>query len=235
MATFVIVHGGWGGGWEWREVAASLRARGHDAFAPTLTGLGERAHLAHPGVDLETHLQDVVNVLRFEDLWQVVLVGHSYGGMVITGVADRAPEHLANLVYLDAFVPSDWQAAFHLLPSAMRARFDERTRVEGEGWRVPPPAFVDDDPAIAAWARGRYGPQPVRTLQQPLRLTASAASALPRTFVSCTDKVAGEDLFAPFAEQARRGDEWAYRELPTVHDAQMTMPREVADLLLSLG
>lgn len=107
MTTFVLVHGAWLGGWAWKHVTPRLRMAGHEVFAPTLTGLGERVHLAHPGVGLETHIQDVVNVLVFEDLQQVTLVGHSYGGIVITSVADRTPERLAQLVYLDAFVPED--------------------------------------------------------------------------------------------------------------------------------
>src|SRR5713101_4428932 len=110
MATFVLVQGGWVGGWYWKRVTPLLSAAGHEVFAPTLTGLGERAHLAAPDIGLETHIQDVLGVLTYEDLSNVVLVGHSYGGMVITGVAERAPERLAHLVYFDAFVPTDGQA-----------------------------------------------------------------------------------------------------------------------------
>ena len=107
MATFVLVHGGWAGGWQWREVASLLRAAGHDVFTPTLTGLGERVHLASPDVGLDTHIQDILMVLEYEELRDVILVGYSYSGMVITGVAERAPERLAHLVYLDAYVPRE--------------------------------------------------------------------------------------------------------------------------------
>ena len=157
MATFVIVHGAFGGGWQWREVAALLRARGHDVFTPSLTGHGERVHLATPETGLETHIQDILNVLRYEDLHRVVLACQSYGGMVVTGVADRMPERLAHLVYLNALVPEDGQAAFDLLPPAMRQRFEEAARTAGEGWRIPVPP-LEDDPRIAAFARGRHVP-----------------------------------------------------------------------------
>src|SRR5687768_18076653 len=116
MATFVLVHGAFVGGWCWRWVAPYLRGAGHDVYCPTLTGSGERVHLASPRVDLATHVEDVVNVLHYEDLRGVVLVGHSYGGMVITGAAERVSERLARLVYLDAFVPQDGQALADLLP-----------------------------------------------------------------------------------------------------------------------
>ena len=123
MATFVIVHGAWSGGHAWRWVRPRLRAAGHEVFTPALTGLGERSHLASAQVDLDTHIQDVLGVLEFEDLDQVVLVGHSSGGMVITGVADRAPQRLAQLVYLDAEVPADGQSEFDLLPLEERAGY----------------------------------------------------------------------------------------------------------------
>ena len=108
--TYVLVHGAWGGGWAWRDVADRLRARGHEAYRPTLTGLGERRHLATEDVGLDTHIEDVVNLLVFEQLHDVVLVGHSYGGMVISGVADRVPERIAYRIYIDAFVPEDGES-----------------------------------------------------------------------------------------------------------------------------
>src|ERR687885_315704 len=125
MATYVLVHGGWHGGWCWRKVVPLLRRHGHEVYTPTLTGLGERSHLAHPLVDLETHVTDVVNVLFYEDLREVILLGHSNGGTLITAVAERVPERLAHLVYLDAFVPEDGQASVHLAnfpPGALEAR-----------------------------------------------------------------------------------------------------------------
>src|SRR4029450_13175141 len=139
MTTYLLVHGGWVGGWIWNRVAPILRKAGHDVFTPTLTGLGERAHLANPDIDLATHIQDVVSVLEFEDLKRVVLVGHSYGGMVITGVAERTAERLNHLVYLDAFVPRDGQSVADLVSPELAASFEEGVRLSGDGWRIPPP------------------------------------------------------------------------------------------------
>ena len=134
MATFVLVHGAWAGGWYWKRVRPLLTAAGHDVFTPTLTGLGERAHLATPDIGLETHIRDVLGVLTYEDLSDVVLVGHSCGGIVITGVAERAPGRLAHLVYLDAYVPADGQSFLDLLVSPERAAmFREQARTEGDG------------------------------------------------------------------------------------------------------
>jgi pimeloyl-ACP methyl ester carboxylesterase len=231
MANFVIVHGAFGGGWQWREVAALLRAWGHDVFTPSLTGFAERVHLATPDTGLETHIRDILNVLRYEDLDRVVLACQSYGGMVVTGVADRAPEHLAHLVYLNALVPQDGQAAFDLLPPAMQQRFVEAARTAGEGWRIPVPP-LEDDPRIAAFARGRHVPSLLRMFAEPLRL--GTPPDLPRTFVWCTEDPAGlagvADLMRPFAERARREPGWQFRQLTSPPDAFMFEPRAVADL-----
>jgi pimeloyl-ACP methyl ester carboxylesterase len=152
VATFVIVHGAWSGGHAWRWLRPLLRAAGHEVFTPALTGLGERSHLANAQIDLDTHVLDVVGVLEYEDLLQALLVGHSYGGMVITGVADRVPERLAQLVYLDAEVPMDGQSEFDLLPPEERAVYQESARSKGQGWRILPP--------LAGAAAGRPGCEP---------------------------------------------------------------------------
>ena len=137
MATIVIVPGAWHGSWRWKEVRAALQAAGHAVYALTLTGLGERRHLATPDVGLDTHIQDVVNVLAYEDLRDVVLVGHSYGGMVITGVADRAPGRLTRLIYLDALLPHDGECVYDLFPPEVRASWEAQARRDGAGWRTP--------------------------------------------------------------------------------------------------
>ena len=190
MATFVIVHGAWSGGHAWRWLRPLLRAAGHEVFTPALTGLGERSHLASAQIDLEAHVRDVVGVLEYEDLLQVVLVGHSYGGMVITGVADRVPERLAQLVYLDAEVPLDGQGEFDLLAPEERAGYQESARSKGQGWRIPPPVPeplpAELDPNLR-WAMSRMVPQPLATFTQPLRLTNPAGPGVPRTYVLCTE------------------------------------------------
>ncbi len=238
MATFVLVHGAWHGGWCWRKVTPLLRAAGHEAYAPTLTGLGERAHLLSPAIDLDTHIQDVVNVLEYEELTDVILVGHSYAGAVIAGVADRAPARLAHLAYLDAFVPRAGEALFDLHPAPMREAMRARSDAEGGGWLLlPQPAtgpalFGITDPADLAWVRGKLGPQPRQPHEQPLRLSGAAGGALPHTFIHCTGKPPG-DPFAAMAQRAREAG-WGCAELPTGHDAMVTQPAELAALLATL-
>src|SRR5258705_7398602 len=138
MATFLIAHGAWSAAWAWKKMRPLMQARGHDVGIPTYTGLGERAHLANREIGLQTHIADVLGTLEFEDLHDVVLVGHSYGGMVATGVADRARARVRRLVYLDAFVPRDGQSLLDLLPADVRERMREAARSAGDGWRGPP-------------------------------------------------------------------------------------------------
>src|SRR5215475_10010202 len=134
--TFLVCHGAWGGGWSWKKMHPLMRTAGHRLVTPTCTGLGEREHLANPSIDLETHIQDMLNVIRYEDLRDIVLIGHSYGGMVATGVADRARDRIAQLIYLDAFVPRHGQSLFDLNAPARPGM--EASSKNGDGWRVPP-------------------------------------------------------------------------------------------------
>jgi pimeloyl-ACP methyl ester carboxylesterase len=228
MAIFVLVHGGWAGGWHWREVASLLRAAGHEVFTPTLTGLGERVHLATPDIGLDTHIQDILMVLEYEDLHAVILVGYSYSGMVITGVAERAPERLAQLVYLDAYVPRDGESLLDMLGPNAAAFIEQAALAYGDGWQIP------HDPPDAP----RRTPHPLKTGQQPVSLTNPAAAALPRTFIYCTqDKDAMGPVGLPItqaAERARSDGRWRYRELQTGHSPWETAPRELASLLLEV-
>ncbi len=232
MANIVIVHGAFGGGWEWRDVAALLRARGHAVYTPTLTGYGERVHLATPETGLETHMEDIVNVIRYEDLHEVVLACQSYGGMVVTGVADRIPERIAHLVYLNALVPEDGQSAFDLTPPAFRHRFEETVRTAGAGWRIPVPSF-ENDPQTAAFARGRYVATPLRPFSEPIRLGPPPAN-LPRTYIWCTEDQEGlvgvAELMRPFAEHAQHDSRWRFHQLTAIPDAYIHAPQIVADL-----
>jgi pimeloyl-ACP methyl ester carboxylesterase len=242
VATFVLVHGGWHGGWCWRDVAPRLRCAGHEVHTPTLTGLGERAHLLEllgTQLDLDTHVADVVGLLEYEDLRDAILVGHSYSGMVIAGAGDRVPDRVSQLIYLDAFVPAGGQSLFDLLAPERRARFEAGAREQGDGWRVPPlsPAALGViDEAQARWVAARLTPQPLRTFEQPIALAdPPEATSLPRTYVHCTDSPVASS-FAPFAARLRDAPGWRYHELATAHDAMVTQPREVADILLaSLG
>ena len=157
-------------------MASLLRAKGHEAFTPTLTGLGERVHLASPQIDLTTHIQDILGVIRYEELHEVILVGHSYGGMVITGVAEQIPDKLTRLVYLDAMVPQDGQSDLDVLGPALAAQFEARARSHGDGWRLPSPP--DASPKITA--------HPLKSLTQPLSVKNPVAARIPRTFITCT-------------------------------------------------
>ena len=174
MAMFVIVHGAWGGGFSWRKIRPLLAAKGHTVLTPTLTGLGERAHLASAAVDLDTHVSDVVAVLETEDLREVILLGHSYGGMVVTGVADRVPERLAHLAYLDAFAPRDGDSVMSLQPAENAKAMRERLV---DGWRLPPnPPAADTPEAERDWLAARRQDQPFATFTQSIRLTGAAAA-----------------------------------------------------------
>lgn len=235
MATFVLVHGARNGGWVWKFVTAHLRAAGHEVYSPTLTGLGERAHLLRPDINLDTHITDVVNVLEFEDLRDVVLVGHSYGGMVISGVAEQAVGRLAQLVFLDAYIPQDGQTGYDQLTPEDLVALLELVRTQGEGWLGPAPApgsLADRirDEVVRNWAEPRFRPHPMGTFAQPLRLQNSAAAALPRTYIYCTVMPG----FEREAAWVRSQPHWRYRELSTFHGAPLTAPRDLADLLLSL-
>ena len=236
MATFVIVHGAWGGAWAWnRLVVPRLRQAGHAAHAVTLTGLGERAHLATPQIDLDTHIQDVVNVLFYEDLHDVVLVGHSYGGMVITGVADRAPERLAHLVYLDAAVPADGQALADQVGPERRRELLERAAREGDGWQIPPGDLQADDPhEIVTWAAPRRRPQPLKTVTEPLRLTRGETT-LPRAYVYCAGGKAPDSPAAARARRLQADPRWRYYELPAGHNLHYSAPDETVAILLELA
>ena len=179
MAIYLIVHGCFSGGWGWSEVANHLRRAGHEVFTPTLTGLGERAHLATPEVNLATHIQDIVGVLACEDLWEVILIGHSSGAMVSTGVAERVPERLAWLVYIDTAIPQDGQSWFDLLGPEMAEQLLKLAESDGQGWRIP---LIPDPP--------KFQPHPLKTVTDPLAVKNPVAVGVRRAFIHCTDKIA---------------------------------------------
>jgi len=224
VATFLICHGAWSGGWSWKKVRPLLRAAGHEVFTPTYTGLGERAHLAHPLVDLETHVADVLAVIEAEDLSDIVLVAHSYGGMVGTVVADRVPARIRHLVYLDAFVPADGQCLRDLVSGPGPADVVA-------GWLVPPMP-----PAPDTWTTPRRMHQPVRCFVQKVRLAGGAAEkpAFRRSYVHCTKKEGG-DNFRQFADRLRGDRGWGFYELATSHSPNVTAPDALAGLLAEIG
>jgi len=233
VTVFVVAHGAWSAAWAWKKMRPLLRAAGHELWTPTYTGLGERAHLASPAIDLDTHIADVIGVLEMEHLRDVVLIAHSYGGMVATGVADRARERIAQLVYLDAFVPHNGQSLFDLQPAEARARMQELARSDGEGWRLPPTQMPADTlDADVAWASGRRRPQPIKTFVQPLRLAGQGAPP-PRSYIYC-QRSAPADVFRQFAERAQHESGWRDFEIDASHNPHITAPHALLELLTQI-
>jgi pimeloyl-ACP methyl ester carboxylesterase len=204
-----------------------MAAAGHTFFAPTYTGLGERAHLASPDNDLDTHIADVLGVLAFEDLRNVVLIGHSYGGMVATGVADRAPERVAQIIYLDAFVPEDGQSLASFWPEAERRRRMEAVQA-GDGWRIAPnPIPPDTSAEDAAWVAKFRMPQSVKCFEQPVRLRGKPTQR--RSYIQCM-RFADHGPFGQFAAKAR-AEGWPVYELDASHSPNVTAPEALMELL----
>ena len=233
MSAFVLVHGAWHGGWCWDRVAPHLRAAGHEVHAPTLTGLSERAHLLSPLVGLETHVEDVVRLLDGLDRPDVVLVGHSYAGQVVTAAADRRPGLVAARVYLDAFVGADVEAARDLLPETVEHHWASSAAEQGFGWLVPVrrlSVLAVAEQRDVDWLTPRLTPHPWKTYTDPLRLTG-AGDDVPATFVECTSWMR---VFAGQADRARAAG-WPVHELETGHEAMVTAPAALADLLLAVA
>jgi len=232
--TYVLIHGAWHGGWCWRLVAPMLRRAGHEVFTPSLTGMGDRKHLWRADIDLELHIADVVSLLETHDLQEVILLGHSYGGMVVTGAADRCAKRIRRLIHFDAFVPENGKSLLDYVAAAVPERAAGfRKQGEATGAVEPPPNSLwgHTDPAIIEWLKPREVKMPYPTQTQPLRLTNEAAlKRIPRTFVHCTAPATG--AFDPFAAKVRNDPAWRFHELKSGHDAMILQPKAVADLLL---
>ena len=248
MSTYVLVGGAWLGGWAWQPVTRRLREEGHDVHPVTLTGLGDRSHLATPETDLDTYITDVVNVVEFEDLHDVVLVGHSYAGVVVTGVADRIPERIALVAFLDAGPSPDGVAFFDLQPPPARELFERLVAQAGDGWRIPMPSWEELEQIMGASLEG-LGPeerarmrahaaaQPVRTWTQPLSLRGPDREKLPKLLLTCSIPL---DLVRQMIADghpwftALGGPEWSFLELPTGHWPMFSVPDRLASLLGAL-
>ena len=226
MATFVLVHGSWAGSVVWRELAPRLRKAGHEVYAPTLTGIGARKHLLNREIDLDTHIQDVIGVIDDADLSDIVLVGNSYGGMVISGVAERVPEKVASLVYLDAFVPENGQSLFSLLPPEAHL-----ATVPGEDWLVSPPTsavFGLKRPEVIALWEAKSAPHPLATLTQPPKLTGGIGRVRQKMYILGTDPA----RFTRFYDKAKSNPGWTVQTLPCTTLMQLEMPDELTAILL---
>jgi len=230
MATFVLVHGAWHGGWCWKRVRKALQAKGHDVFTPTLTGVADRSHLASPQVDLETHIADVVNLIRWEELDDFVLCGHSYSGCVITGVADRLPERIRALVYLDAFVLEDGQSLHDALPQSARAAQVDGANSSGNGWRVPPipAAYFNVNEADRAWVDAQCTAQSLACFEQRLTLRGQMA---PERVTHVLATGYRQSPFAPFHELAKKKG-WRTATIDCGHDVMLDRPDDLVRILL---
>jgi pimeloyl-ACP methyl ester carboxylesterase len=199
---------------------------GHRLVTPTYTGLGEREHLASPGVDLDTHIQDILNVIKFEDLNDIVLLGHSYGGMVATGVADRARERVTQLIYLDAFVPRDGQSLFDLNKGGREPM--RKAAAAGDGYRIPPnPPPPDTPQADLDWLTARRVDMPIKCFEQKIKLASEPA--MPRSYIYAT-RITPADTFGPFAARAKSEAGWSYHEIDASHSPNVTAPDELMAL-----
>jgi pimeloyl-ACP methyl ester carboxylesterase len=233
--TFVLVHGAWHGGWCWGRVRPLLEAEGHRVLTPTQTGLGERAHLLSPAIDLELFAEDIARVFLMEDLSDVVLVGHSFAGAAITGLADRMPERLRQLVYLDALIVESGETPMSRVPAEVAEQRMAASRAfdGGLSMPVPPPeAFGVTRPEDIGWIGDRLVPHPLRTFMSALTLANPIGNGVPATYIACT-----EPWYGPLASSRERARAlgWPMREIATGHDAMVTAPGGLARLLTDIA
>jgi pimeloyl-ACP methyl ester carboxylesterase len=232
VTTFVLVHGAWHGSWCWKRVRKALETADHDVFTPTLTGVGERSHLLSREVNLETHIQDVLNLIKWEELTDIVLCGHSYGGCVVSGVADRIPDRIRSLVYLDAFVLEDGENQMQHLPPALAERILEGAKNVGEGWKVPhiPAAVFNVNAADREWVDWQCTMHPLAAMEERLRVTGGREKIRNISFILATGWD-GLSPFPPFHERAKaRG--WKTRTVPCGHDVMLDLPERLTAILV---
>lgn len=234
MTTFVLVHGGWGGAHGFRHVRRILQAAGHEVFTPSLTGIGERVHLASPLVTLTTHVTDVVNQILYEDLQHIVLVGFSYGGFVVTGALEHVADRVSHLVYLDAFVPQSGDTPVGLAWGRGRSRIEI-----GKTWLMEGPARTYDDPTEAAWMQARRTPHPIGCFTEAVHLEKPLEEyAFTRSYVKATAAAEGDPGNAAFMKAARHAKasaSWQYFEVASNHMLASNKPAETAKILMGIA
>ena len=231
-STFVLVHGAWHGGWGWVRLAALLRAQGHIVFAPTLTGQGERTHLLTPGVNATLHIADIVNLIRYERLRDIVLVGHSYGGSVISGVAEVVPDKIAALVFLDAFIPDDGEAVVDMVQPAVKeiilaAQAHGETTVP-----VRDAAAFNVNEKDRAWVDSLAGPQPIGTMTEKLRLTGARDRIASKTYIRASNY---PNVAFEAAHARAKAEGWHTYEVPCGHNVMIDKPERLAEILNEVG
>ncbi len=228
--TFVLVHGAWHGGWCWRRVSDLLEKRGHKVFTPTMTGLGERSHLMDPKINLTTHITDIVNVIKWEELNEFVLVGHSYGGAVVSGVAEQAREAISSIVFLDAFMPENGDSMRDL--TVRRTAIDELVQ-KGETTMKPVPAAVFQvNEKDRGWVDGKCTPQPLGTFTEQITLTGARERIAKKAYIRATGFAN-----APFdvAQQKAKANGWRVYDVPCGHDVMVNMPDRLTEILLEVA
>lgn len=230
MTTFLLAHGAWNGGWAWHRVRALMLEAGHAFWTPTYTGLGERAHLAHREIDLDTHIADLMGVIEAEELRDIVLVGHSYGGMVATGVADRARDRVRRLIYIDAFAPRDGQSVNDL--SASRRVPDPDAGPDADWLVQPAPLSPDNSDEDAAWLLRHRRAHPAKCFSQRLRL--SAEPSCPRDYIYAL-RCGPVNRFGAFRDRARAEPGWTLHEMDCTHSPNVTAPRELFERLVQIA
>ena len=226
--TFLVCHGAWSAGWAWKKMHPLMQAAGHRLITPSYTGLGERAHLANQSLDLEAHIHDVLSVISYEDLRDIVLVGHSYGGMLATGVADRMRERIAQLIYIDAFVPRDGQSLFDLNEPGIESM--RKAARDGDGWRIPPMQTPPDTSAAdVEWLSSRRVAMPIKCFEQKLTLQ-HGETTLPRSYIYAT-RITPADTFGQFSRRARNEAGWRAFDIDASHSPNVTAPEALMALL----
>ena len=232
--TFVLVHGAWHGGWCWRRVADLLEQRGHRVFTPTLTGLGERSHLMSVDINLDTHIADVVNVLKWEDLKDVVLVAHSYGGWPVSGAIEQTLDRIASVVYLDAFVPEDGQKSLDIASDFSRKTFLDAI-TKGEISRAGPPAtrFHVISEKDQTWVDGKTTPQPIGVSLQPIKLTSAREQVKKKTYIRAPKYP--QPFFDSYYQAKQNDPSWRTYEVPCGHDVMVDMPERLTEILLEVA
>ena len=238
MANFVLTAGAFFGAWCWERVVPQIRSCGHVAYPITFTGMAERSHLLTRDVGLKTHVDDVVNLIEFDDLRDVVLVGHSYAGMVVGCASHRVPDRIAHIVYLDAFVPEHGKSIFDLQAKRFREMLQERARVEGEGWKIPPldprsESLGITDSDDVEWVRSMQTDHPLRTLADPAELGNADASAIPKTYMFCTENPP-DGSFARIARRIKETADWRYVELAAPHAVMISAPETLTKNLMGV-
>jgi pimeloyl-ACP methyl ester carboxylesterase len=231
--TFVLVHGAWHGGWCWRRVADILEGRGHKVYTPTLTGLGERSHLMTSSINLDTHIADIVNIFKWEDLNNAVLCGHSYAGWVVSGAIEYVQPQVSSLVFLDAFVPEDGQTGFDIAPEPNHTSIEQAIRTGAISRPAPPAESFRVNPKDRAWVDGKMTPQPLGVALQKIKMTGARDRVPKRTYIRALNYPSPR--FDQYLANAKANKGWRTYEVPSGHDVMVDMPERLAQILVDVA